>query len=98
MFSTENSDAFKLRVLYSVCMGRYFRFETGVFVDQEMLAHKNPSAELNRKICVLTSLKCVSVYQYSRVNPSSANVYLPVQSRPKKLLLCAFCLLYPSAC
>lgn len=47
MFSREDSDAFKLRLLHGVYISCYFRF--AVFVDQEMLTHKNPSVETNRK-------------------------------------------------
>lgn len=44
MFSRENSDAFKLRLLYNVYISCYFKFAFG-----EMLPHKNPSVEMNRK-------------------------------------------------
>lgn len=50
MFSREDSGAFKLRWLYGVYdVSCYFRFAVGVFVDQEMPTHKNPSVEMNRK-------------------------------------------------
>jgi len=48
MFSREDSDAFKLRLLYSVCVSCHFIFAVGVFLDQEMLTHKNLSVEMNR--------------------------------------------------
>lgn len=49
MFSREDSDAFKLRLLYGAYISCYLRFAVGAFVDQEMLTHKNPSVEMNRK-------------------------------------------------
>lgn len=38
-FSEEDSNAFKLRVLYSLYISCYFRFEVKVFVDQEAQEH-----------------------------------------------------------
>lgn len=93
MFSREDSDVCKLRWLFGVYISCYFRFAVGIFVDQEMLTHKNTNVEMSKesqKICILTvfqgitSLKCVVVYQYSKFSPSSAVVCLPVQNRPKK--------------
>lgn len=49
MFSREDGDAFKLGLFYGVYISCCFRFAAGVFVDQEMLTHKNPSVEMSRK-------------------------------------------------
>lgn len=49
MFRREDSGAFKLRLLYSVCINYYLIFSVGVFVNEEMLIHKNPSVEMDRK-------------------------------------------------
>lgn len=50
MFRREDSGAFKLRLLYSVYVSYYPKFSVGVFVNEEMLIHKNPSVEINRKM------------------------------------------------
>lgn len=49
MLRRKDSGAFKLRLLYSVSISYYLKFSVGVFVNEEMLIHKNPSVEMNRK-------------------------------------------------
>lgn len=49
MFRREDSGAFKLRLLYSVYISYYPKFSVVVFVNEEMLIHKNPNVKMNRK-------------------------------------------------
>lgn len=50
MFSEEDSNAFKLRVLYSLYISCYFRFEVEDCRPRnaEILTHKNYSVGMNR--------------------------------------------------